>query len=179
MRKKVSVITHTNVLDGKLLKVYVDTVVLPNGSRTRLEYVRHPGAIAVVPFLKHDAIILIRQWRPVIRRYIWEIPAGTLEKGESHDRCVQRELMEEISYAARHIKKIGWIYTTPGFTTEKIWLYSARDLVSVQAAPEEDEVITRAVFTVRQIRRLYASGDLVDCKTIAALAKCGVLSIRL
>ncbi|MFH1995847.1 MAG: NUDIX hydrolase [Candidatus Omnitrophota bacterium] len=174
MRNK-NVLSSRIALNGKLLKVFVDKVVLPNGYTTRLEYIRHPGAVAVVPFLSSKRIILIRQWRPVIRRFIWEIPAGTRDGKESHARCARRELIEEVGQTAKTIRKVGAIYTTPGFTDEFIWIYEARGLRPVRSTPERDEIIVKKVFSAHEVRRMYRCGRIVDSKTIAALAKCGVL----
>src|SRR4030043_489937 len=126
MRRKKIILDKKSIFKGKiLLDVHLDNVMLPNGTEVRLECIKHPGAAAIVPFLKDDEIVLIRQYRPVIDEYIWEIPAGTLHRGESPLKCAKREIEEEIGYRARSLKYLGGIYTTPGFTNEFIHLYRA------------------------------------------------------
>ncbi len=164
-----------SVYRGKFLKIYSEDMVLPNKNKMKVEYVKHPGAVCVVPFLGKDKVILIRQFRPVIRRYIWELPAGTLNKNETLKASAQRELIEEIGYSARVLKEIGWVYTTPGFTTEKIHIFVAKDLIKVKTEHEEDEVITSRIFTRAGIRRLFKKNLIVDAKTICALKLCKII----
>ncbi|MBM3254175.1 MAG: NUDIX hydrolase [Candidatus Omnitrophica bacterium] len=164
-----------SVYRGKFLKIYSQDIVLPNKNRMKVEYVKHPGAVCVAPFLNEDRIILIRQFRPVIRRYIWELAAGTLNKDETIRESAQRELIEEIGYKAKTLKEIGWVYTTPGFTTEKIHIFIAEDLAKVKTEHEKDEVITSRVFTRAEIRRLFKKNLIVDAKTICALRLCKII----
>jgi ADP-ribose pyrophosphatase len=108
------------VFKGRLLNLYLERRRLPNGYVLDLEIIRHPGAVLLVPFLNQDTVILIRQFRPVIHSYIWELPAGTLHARESYLACARRELREEIGYQAGVLKRIGYIYPAPGYTTERI-----------------------------------------------------------
>ncbi len=160
---------------GKFLKIYSEDMVLPNKNRMKVEYVKHPGAVCAVPFLDKDKIILIRQFRPVIKRYIWELPAGTLNKNETIKSSAQRELIEEIGYRARVLKEVGWVYTTPGFTTEKIHIFIARNLIKEKTKHEKDEVITSRVFSRKEIRELFRKNKIVDAKTICALKLCEII----
>lgn len=164
-----------SVYKGKFLKIYSEDMVLPNKNRMKVEYVKHPGAVCVVPFLSEDKIILIRQFRPVIRRYIWELAAGTLNKNETIKESAQRELIEEIGYKAKALKEIGWVYTTPGFTTEKIHIFVAKGLTKVKTEHEKDEVIMSRVFTKKGVRRLFKKKLIVDAKTICALRMCKII----
>lgn len=157
------------MFDGRLLKLYVERRKLPNGNTVQLEVIRHPGAVLVAPFLNKDKIILIRQYRPVINSYIWELPAGTFHKGESPLECAERELIEEIGYKALKWKKAGYIYPAPGYTTEKILIFEARRLVKVAPKKEADEVITARPLTRKDIARLVNGGKITDAKTICAL----------
>lgn len=160
---------------GRLLKLYQEKRRLPNGYTVSLEVIRHPGAILVVPFLGPDKIIMIRQFRPVIDSYIWELPAGTLDKDEKLSTAVKRELAEEIGYAAKVLKKAGYIYPAPGYTTEKIHIYEARLLKKVETKNEPDEVITPRVFNKKGIVKLLKQGKIVDAKTICALKLVGII----
>lgn len=162
-------VKNKKIFSGKLLKLYVERKKFPNGYVSDFEIVKHPGAILVIPFLEKDKIVLIRQFRPVIRSYIWELPAGTLGKNENPLCCAKRELIEEIGYKAKEWKKIGYIYPAPGYTTEKIIIYTARNLIKEMLCPEEDEMITPVVLSKNKIRLLIKSGKIVDAKTLAAL----------
>jgi ADP-ribose pyrophosphatase len=164
-----------SVYKGKFLNIYTEGMLLPNKNRMKVEYVKHPGAVCVVPFLDEDKIILIRQFRPVIRRYIWELPAGTLNKNETIKNSAQRELIEEIGYKAKALREVGWVYTTPGFTTEKIHIFIAENLTRLKTEHEKDEVITSRVFTRVGIRRLFKKNLIVDAKTICALRLCRII----
>lgn len=157
------------VFNGRLLKVYLAERKLPNGYSVKLELIKHPGAVLIVPFLGKDKIILIRQYRAVINSYLWELPAGTLNRDERPRPCAQRELMEEIGYKSGSLRRIGYIYPAPGYTTEKIIIYAARLLKKVEAKNEPDEVIVAKTFSAKDIKRLFNSGKIVDAKTICAL----------
>ena len=157
------------LFSGKLLRLYLKRHRFPSGHIANLEVVVHPGAVLIVPFLDKDRIILIRQYRPVINAYIWGFPAGTLGKAETPIGCAKREIAEEIGYKARRWKRIGHIYPTPGYTTEKIVIYKARGLKKIKSKKEEDEIISARTFTKREIAVLLRSGKIVDAKTICAL----------
>ena len=174
--KKKVILDKKSVFKGKiLLDVHLDKVMLPNGTEVRLECIKHPGAAAVVPFLNKNEIVLIRQYRPVIDRYIWEIPAGTLKKGESPLKCAKRELEEEIGYKAGFIRYLAHIYTTPGFTNECIHIYKATRLKEVKVKPDSDEILSVKNFTINNIRRMLKDKKIIDAKTIAGLAICGII----
>jgi ADP-ribose pyrophosphatase len=176
MKRKKVVLNKKSVFKGKiLLDVHLDNVMLPNGTEVRLECIKHPGAAAVVPFIDRNRIILIRQYRPVVDKYIWEIPAGTLEKGERPLQCAKREIEEEIGYTAKSFVLLASIYTTPGFTNEHIHIYKATRLKKVYLNPELDEILSIGIFTVNKIKQMFKNKKIIDAKTIAALAMCGIL----
>lgn len=163
------------VFKGKLLNLYLERRRLPNGFIALLEVIKHPGAVLIVPFLSRDKIILIRQYRPIINSYIWELPAGTLHLGENHNECAKRELAEEIGYKANRLKRIGYIYPACGYTTEKIIIYEARKLDKIDVRGEEDEIIFSKSLSRNAIRKLLRSGKIVDAKTICALTLTGIV----
>lgn len=163
------------VFDGKLLKVFVKKERLPNGYVATFEMIKHPGATLVVPFLTKDKIICLRQLRPVIKSYIYELPAGTLDKDESPLSCARREIIEETGFSAKKFTKLGAIYPVPGYSTEKIIIYKAEGLKREYRITEKDEVINSRVFTKRDIRRLFKRAKIIDAKTICALTFCGWL----
>jgi len=163
------------IYKGKLLKVMVKRQRLPSGYLATFEMIEHPGASLVVPFLSRDRIIILRQLRPVIGSYIYELPAGTLDRNETPLACARREIIEETGYSARRFTFLGKIYPVPGYSTERIYLYKAEGLRREEHVPEEDEVIESHVFNRAEIRRLFRGHRITDAKTIAALTFCGWL----
>lgn len=163
------------VFNGKLLKVFTEKKKLPNGYIANLEIIEHPGAVLAIPFLSKNKVVLLKQFRPVIDSYIYELPAGTIDEGEKPAACIKRELIEEIGYAAGKIKKIGVIFPVPGYSTEKIFIYEARDLKKEKIDIQVDEIIYSFEVTRSQVKDLFKKGKLVDSKTISAFAMCGWL----
>ncbi len=163
------------VFEGNLIRLYRHRRRLPNGYTVDLEVIKHPGAVLIVPFLNKDKIVLIRQYRPVIDTYLWELPAGTLHRGEVLRKCAERELAEETGYQARQWKKIGYIYPAPGYTTEKIIIYAASILKKIKAEKEADEIISLKALSRNGIARLFKHGRITDAKTICALKLSGII----
>jgi len=156
----------------------LETVQLPargradahaGGRRVELAILRHPGAAAVVPFLDRERIVLLRQYRHAAGGTIWEVPAGKLDGDEDPALCAARELQEETGYRAGRIEPTGAILTTPGFTDEKIWLFSAFDLAPGESAHEDHEVIRTEVVPLARALDMIEQGEIADGKTIAAL----------
>ena len=162
------------VFEGNLLTVYCDKVELPNGKETGREFIRHPGAVAVVPVTQDGKIVLVRQYRYPVGKTMLEVPAGKLDKGEHPDACALRELEEETGYVAHTIKKLSSIYTTPGFTDEVIHLYIANDLTLAQQCPDEDEFLDVEEYTKEQIRIMINDGTINDAKSMLALLLAGI-----
>ncbi len=160
---------------GKILNVSVKKVRLPNGYLANLEIVKHPGAVLIVPFLDKNRIIMLKQFRPVIDTYIYELPAGTLEKGESLAVCARREIIEETGYKSNKLIKLGLIFPVPGYSTEKIFIYKAEKLCKTKRLHQADEVIDVLIMEKKEIKHLFKSGKIVDAKTISALCMCGWL----
>ncbi len=160
---------------AQFLNIKKRTTKLPNGHTVHIELVDHPGAVLIVPFFSRDKVILLRQFRPVINAYIFELPAGTLEKGEAPRACARREIIEETGYSAKKLTRLGIIYPVPGYSTEKITMYKAENLTQRGMACEADEVIETLVVTKKMVRELFAAGKIIDAKTICAFARCGWL----
>lgn len=167
-------IEGSKVFDGNLLKVQKDTVKLPNGNTSTREYIRHSGAVAIVPVLKDGSIVLVKQCRYPMGTVMWEIPAGKLDHGpqEDPDECAKRELSEETGYSAEHWQPLVTIATTPGFSDEIIHLYKAWGLKKGDQHPDEDEFVTAKAFTPAEIKQMILTGELYDAKTLCALYAC-------
>jgi len=155
---------------GHVISLDVDTVRFPDGSQGELEMVRHPGASAIVPFLSDPAgpdpqLMLIRQYRYAALDYLYEIPAGRLESGEAPAVCAERELREETGCTAGVLEQMHTMYTTPGFTDEKIHLFLAYDLTRGPAQREADEFITVEVVALSQALEMIQDGRIKDAKT--------------
>ncbi|GIW43654.1 MAG: ADP-ribose pyrophosphatase [Candidatus Binatia bacterium] len=156
------------IYKGKVVHLWLERVVLPNGHEVTLEVIRHPGAAAVVPLHESGDVTLIRQYRHAAGGFIWEIPAGKLD-GEDPAVCALRELEEEAGLAAGRLTHLGWIFTTPGFTDEKIHLFLAEELSPATQKLEHDEVLTCARYPLQQALAMVARGEIVDAKSALAL----------
>ena len=156
------------VTRAKTIDVTTEIVDLPNGRRVEFDFVRHPGAAAVVPFLDDGRVLLIRQFRFATGGEIMEVPAGKLDPGEAPEVCAARELEEETGYRAGRLERLGSIWTTPGFCNEIIHLYAAFDLAPAEQRLEPDEII-ELVPTPLEEALGALSGPVVDGKTATAL----------
>jgi ADP-ribose pyrophosphatase len=160
--------------EGRLLVVDEETVRTPGGKEITLEIIRHPGAAAVVALLSDPAgddpqVLLIHQYRYAAGGSIWEIPAGVLEPGEEPEACARRELEEETGARAERFEHLTTIYTTPGFTDERIHLFLATGITPGPAAPEDDEMIEVRSRPISEILRMIRDGEINDGKSVVAL----------
>jgi ADP-ribose pyrophosphatase len=147
----------------------IDDIRVTDGRRMQLALLRHPGAAAVVPFVRDDVVLMLRQYRYAVGATIWEIPAGKLDEGEDPLRCAVRELEEETGYTSQHIEPLGLIHTTPGFTDEIIHLFCARALVPGKRALDADELIDVVELPLSKVYQMVEDGEITDGKTICAL----------
>jgi ADP-ribose pyrophosphatase len=161
-------VTRRLAYQGRAISVWVEDAPLPNGVTTPLDIVRHPGAAAVVPFEREDQVLLIRQYRHAAGGAIWEVPAGKLD-GETPEACAARELEEEAGRRPGRLEPLGAIWTTPGFTDERIHLFAAFDLETVPHRREEHEVIELVPLALDAALELVWSGELSDAKSALAL----------
>lgn len=157
------------VYDGKLLKLHIQTVQLPNGKISKREIVKHPGAVAVVALSADENVYLVRQFRKPANRVLLEIPAGTLNDSEDPELAAIRELREEIGFRPSDLKRIGGIWVAPGYTTEYIHLYLARDLVKDPLNLDNDEFIETVELSLSEVLEKALNGEIEDAKTIAAV----------
>jgi ADP-ribose pyrophosphatase len=165
-------LSRTIPFTGRVFRVERDRVRLPRGGDATLDIVRHPGSVVLLPQPAPDELILIRQYRYAINRWIWELPAGTLDPGESPRAAARRECAEEIGLSPRRLKKLGAFYPTPGICDEVMVFYQCTSLVppSGSVARDPDEQFEPRSFTLRGVRALIARGDVVDMKTVVGLS---------
>lgn len=170
-----SLISRERKYDGRVINLDVDLVRFPDGSSGPLEMVRHPGASAVVPFVDDPAapdprILLLRQFRHAAEdSFIWEIPAGRLDPGETPEACAARELTEETGMRAARIERLTTFYTTPGFTDERIHLFAAAGLEEGEHRREADEFMEVHTLRWSKVLEMMESGEICDGKTLLAL----------
>lgn len=159
------------VFDGRVLKLWVDRVEMSNGKVSELEVIHHPGAAAMVPIAADGTVLLVRQYRYVTGSWLLEVPAGKLDPGEEPEACARRELEEETGYRARKAIPLGWIWTTPGFTDEKIHLYLMQGLEPARQSLQGDEVITVERLPFLEAVEMARDGRIRDGKSICALLR--------
>ena len=147
----------------------VDEVRWPNGERLKRDLIIHPGVSVILPQIDRSHLLLIRQYRYGPDKYLWEIPAGTIDPPESPLACAKREIAEEIGYKAYKWKKIVSCYASPGFNTENIHCFLAQDLVKTEARLEHDEIIEPKIFSFREVRKMVKDRKIQDAKTLVPL----------
>jgi ADP-ribose pyrophosphatase len=157
------------VLKLGVVDLGVEHASLPNGVEIDLAVIRHPGAAAIVALDEAGQLAMLHQYRHAIGGYLWEVPAGCRNAGETPLQCAHRELAEEAGLAARRWDHLGTIVTIPSFCDERIDLYLARDLEPATGALDVDEVIRVEKISFDDAMGMVRSGEIVDAKTIAAL----------
>jgi len=167
-------VKSTRIYTGRIVSVDVDTVRFPDGSIGELEMIRHPGASAVVPFLSDPRsddpqVLMIRQYRYAADGYLYEIPAGRLDPGEDPRDCAIRELKEETGCTAEQVEYLLTMYTTPGFTDEKIHIYMATGLVAGETKHEADEFLDLHPMLLSRALEMIEAGEIRDGKTALGL----------
>jgi ADP-ribose pyrophosphatase len=154
---------------GRVFELVRENVTLENGTTTDVEYIEHPGAAAMVPFLDDNRILLLKQYRHALKKYIWEIPAGTLDPREEIIDCARRELVEETGYSAGQWHRLGEITPVPGYSDERIHIYLAGELQPAAQDLDADEVIQVQKVDFKKALEMIGSGQIQDAKSIAGL----------
>ena len=167
-------ISSRRVYDGRIFDVTVDRVRLPHGREATLEVVRHEGSVVLVPMTADGRLLLVRQYRHAAGRFLWELPAGSLESGEDPEAAAVRECQEELGLIPGRIERLQTLFPTPGFCTEAMTYFQVTGLrepgVDDPAAhQDEDESIEVAAYSVDEIRALILSGEIADLKTVAGV----------
>ncbi len=155
---------------GRVFTVTADRVRLPHGRETTLDIVRHRGSVVMIPMPDPDHVILIRQYRYALDRWIWELPAGSLDPGEAPEPAAARECEEEVGLVPAKVEFLGAWYPSPGFVTEVMHFYKLTELRppapdGPQAHKDEDEDIRVRVFPLAEARELVRRGEVIDLKT--------------
>jgi ADP-ribose pyrophosphatase len=160
--------------EGRIFTLQVETITLPKGGTLNAEIIRHPGSVVIVPITASGEVILVRQYRPALGRWAWELPAGSLKPGEDIHAAAGRECHEEIGLVADSLEPLGAFYPTPGYCDELMNFFRATDLrpprAGEHAEQDEDEDIEATAFSPDVLTRMIAAGEIIDLKTIAGLA---------
>jgi ADP-ribose pyrophosphatase len=154
---------------GKIVNLRVDTIQLPSGAKAIREVVTHPGGVTAIPVLADGRILLIRQFRYPLQKFILELPAGKLDSGQSPEDTIKRELEEESGYHPNFLEYACSFYTSPGISNELIHLFIARNLTPVAQRLEEGEHITVEAHTIEECLKKIRSGEIADGKTILGI----------
>ena len=162
-------LSSKTVYRGKLLHVLEDEVRLPDGKTARREYIRHPGASMMVPFLDARTVVLVRQYRYPLGRHFLEIPAGKVDAGEDPEQAARRELREECGYEAGQWRRLGTIHPCIGYSDEAIELFLARDLRHVGHAPDDEEFLEVVTMDFAAALEAVRDGRITDQKTVIGL----------
>jgi len=163
---------HERVFDGRVFAVDRDVVRLPNGREVTLDVVRHPRSVVLIPVPEPGHVILVRQYRYVVNQTLWELPAGSVDPGETPEQAARRECHEEIGQVPATIVRLAALLPTPGYCDEEMVFFrlSGLDEPTDAAQLDEDEDIEPRVFELRDAREMVRRGEIVDMKTVVGLA---------
>ena len=161
------------IYEGRIFSVVAERITLPNGHELQIEVIRHPGSVVIVPLTDEGGVMLVRQYRHAIGRSVWELPAGSLKHGEDPERAAIRECHEEVGLVPSKVERLGSFFPTPGYCDEEMIFYKATGLHEPregdEAHPDEDEDIEPKAFALADVRRMIASGEIADLKTVAGV----------
>lgn len=166
---EIAVVGHDELYHGKVVDLHVDTVRMPSGRNAIREVVKHPGGVVAVPVLEDGRLVLVRQFRYPLQKYILELPAGKLDSGQTPLETMKRELEEETGYRAEAVRYEFSFYTSPGFSDEIIHFFLATGLTHVAQRLEEGEHITVESYTLDECLQMIKTGEVADAKTIVGI----------
>lgn len=159
--------------EGRVFSLVREQVTLPNGREAQLDIIEHPGAAAILPVSEDRALLLLKQYRHAAGGFIWEIPAGTLDPGESPEECAHRELIEETGHKAGNLEKLASVTPVPGYSTEVIHIYLATDLSPASQNLDPDEVLSVHRLSPKEVREMLWKNEITDAKTLLAIHLAG------
>jgi ADP-ribose pyrophosphatase len=164
-------LSSQRVFDGKVFDVDRDVVRMPNGRQVTVDVVRHVRSVVLLPIPEPGSIILIRQYRYPVNRWLWELPAGSVDEGEEPDAAARRECHEEIGQVPETIVRLASFYPTPGYCNEEMIFFRLSSLsVPTEAAElDDDEDIEPRTFTLAEAREMVRHGEITDMKTVVGL----------
>ena len=158
------------VYDGKVIKVLNDDVELSDGKKAYREVVKHTGGVVILAF-KGNKILLVKQFRYPLKEVLLELPAGKLELNENPFEAAKRELEEETGYCANRWSELGYVYTSPGYSDEKLYLYKAEDLEYTNCNPDEGEILEPLELEYDKVVEMAKTGEITDAKTLCAILR--------
>ncbi len=164
-------LNEKKIFEGKCIDVSAFDVLLSDGNKSYREVIKHPGGVVVVALKDEDTILMVKQFRFPLQKELIELPAGRLEVGENPDDAIKRELLEETGYEAKEWKSLGYIFTTPGICTEKLYLYMAKDLTFKEQNLDEDEILKVYEYKINDVLEMIKDGRINDSKTVCALTR--------
>src|SRR5687767_6232233 len=164
-------LAHERVYDGKVFDVDRDRVLMPNGREVTVDVVRHAKSVVLIPIPEQGHVILIRQYRYAVNAALWELPAGSVDEGETPEQAAVRECHEEIGKVPATVVRLAAMYPTPGYCDEEMIFFRLSGLsqATEAAAVDEDEDIEARTFTIRDAREMARRGEITDMKTVVAL----------
>jgi ADP-ribose pyrophosphatase len=173
VRNDIDLIRRERVYDGRVFQVDRDLVTLPHGPTVTLEVVRHSASAVILPIPEAGHIVLIRQYRHAVNQWLWEVPAGSVDPGESPEEAARRECLEEIGQVPETVVRLGALYPTPGYCDEEMVFFRVSGLTAATEAAavnkDEDEDIEARTFTLRDARDMVRRGEITDMKTVVGL----------
>lgn len=164
-------VSSDKVFEGKVIKLRVDKVAMPDDSLATREVVEHPGGVGIVAVNDKDEIFLVRQFRKPIEKVIYEIPAGKLDSGEPHRECGIRELSEETGMKAENFEYLGYIYPSPGFVDEVTHVYYATGLTQGETHPDDDEYLDVECMPLARAYEMVMNNEINDAKSVFGILK--------
>ena len=168
-------LSSEEIFNGRVIRVTYDKVLLENGNTSTREVVHHHGGACILPVDENENITMVRQYRYALGEEMWELPAGKLEKGEDPFEAAKRELAEECGLTADHFVDLGVVYPTVGYDSEKIYLWAATGLHSVNQHLDEDEFLDVVKMPLDEALRLVMDGTIKDSKTQIGILKYAML----
>jgi ADP-ribose pyrophosphatase len=164
-------ISSTEITRTPIFHVTLDRAIDPGGFEIKRAIVKHGGSAVMMPVDDRGRILLVRQYRLPAQSYLWELPAGRVDEGETFLQAARRELKEETGYTAKRWKKIATFFPSPGFLAEKMTIFLATGLTAGESTPMDDERIEMRWFVARDLGRWIESGKIIDAKTMIGFCR--------